>query len=107
MATFAISGATAGLAATLLLSWVRVAKPDTGTGLELDSIAACVVGGISLQGGKGSVLGAAAGCLLLQALGTWITIRGFQDEYRNLLTGGVILVFAVVDAMGRRTAGSV
>lgn len=103
VATFALSGAAAGLAAVLLLSWVRVAKPDTGTGMELDSIAACVVGGISLQGGKGSVLGAAAGCLLLQALGTWITIRGFQDEYRNLLTGAVILTFAVVDAMARRT----
>lgn len=99
--TFALSGASAGLAAVLQLSWVRVAKPDTGLGLELDAIAACVVGGVSLQGGKGRVLGAAAGCLLLQALGTWITIRGFQDEYRSLLTGAVILTFAAVDALGR------
>jgi ribose transport system permease protein len=100
--TFAISGLSAGLAAVMLLSWVRVAKPDTGVGLELDSIAACVVGGIALGGGSGSVLGAAAGCLLLQALGTWITIRGLQDEYRSLLTGAVILVFAAADALARR-----
>jgi ribose transport system permease protein len=100
--TFAVSGAAAGLAAVLLLSWVRVAKPDTAVGYELDAIAACVVGGISLQGGRGGVLGAALGCLLLQALGTWITIRGFQDEYRNLLTGAVILTFASIDALGRK-----
>jgi ribose transport system permease protein len=102
VATFALSGLAAGAAAVMLLSWVRVAKPDTGVGLELDSIAACVVGGIALGGGAGSVLGAAAGCLLLQALGTWITIRGLQDEYRSLLTGAVILTFAAADALARR-----
>ncbi len=101
VATFAISGLSAAMAATLLLSWVRVAKPDTGAGLELDSIAACVVGGVVLGGGGGSGLGAAAGCLLLQALGTWITIRGLQDEYRSLLTGAVILIFAAADALAR------
>jgi ribose/xylose/arabinose/galactoside ABC-type transport system permease subunit len=100
--TFSLSGLSAGLAAVLLLSWVRVAKPDTGFGYELDSIAACVVGGISLQGGSGSVLGAAGGVLLLQALATWITLSGFPDEYRTLVTGAVILTFAAVDALARR-----
>lgn len=101
VATFAISGMAAGLAALMLLSWVRVAKPETAVGYELGSIAACVVGGVSLQGGLGSVLGAAAGALLLQALGTWITIRGFADEYRDLVTGLVILLFAATDAWAR------
>jgi ribose transport system permease protein len=102
VATFALSGLAAGLAAIFLLSWVRVAKPDTGTGYELDSIAACVVGGVSLQGGAGSVLGAAAGCLLLQTLATLITMSGFPDEYRTLITGAVILTFASADALARR-----
>lgn len=101
-ATFAASGLSSGLAAVLLLSWVRVAKPETGVGYEFDAIAACVVGGVSLQGGSGSVLGAAVGCLLLQSLGTWITMSGFPDEYRSVVTGGVILVFAAVDAFARR-----
>lgn len=101
IATFAISGAAAGLAALMLLSWVRVAKPDTGTGYELDSIAACVVGGVSLQGGRGSVLGAVVGVLILQALALLITMSGFPDEYRSLVTGGVILTFAAIDALGR------
>lgn len=103
IATFALSGLAAGLASVLWLSWVRVAKPDTGTNLELDSIAACVVGGVSLQGGSGSVLGAAAGCLLLQTLATMITMRGLPDEYRTLITGAVILTFAAADALARRS----
>jgi ribose transport system permease protein len=103
VATFALSGLAAGVAAILLLSWVRVAKPDTGSNYELDSIAACVVGGVSLQGGGGSVLGAAAGCLLLQSLATLITMSGFPDEYRTLVTGAVILTFAAADALARRS----
>ncbi|MGZ3390044.1 MAG: ABC transporter permease, partial [Isosphaeraceae bacterium] len=81
---------------------LRVAKPDTATGYELDSIAACVVGGVSLQGGRGSILGAAAGCLLLQALRTQITMSGFPEEYRTLVTGIVILIFAAAAALARR-----
>ncbi len=100
--TFILSGLAASVATILLLSWLRVAKPDTATGYELDSIAACVVGGVSLQGGRGSVLGAAAGCLLLQALRTQITMSGFPEEYRTLVTGIVILIFAAADALARR-----
>jgi ribose transport system permease protein len=102
IATFILSGLAAGGATILFLSWLRVAKPDTATGYELDSIAACVVGGVSLQGGRGSVLGAAAGCLLLQALRTQITMSGFPEEYRTLVTGVVILIFAAADALARR-----
>jgi ribose transport system permease protein len=100
--TFALSGLAGALGAILLLSWVRTAKPDTGAGYELQSIAACVIGGVSLQGGAGSVLGAAAGCMLLQALDNLITRSGFPDEYRTLVVGGVILTFAAADALGRR-----
>ena len=67
------------------------------------SIAACVVGGISLQGGSGSVLGAAFGLPALAGLGPYITMSGFPDEYRNLATGAVILTFAAADALARRS----
>ena len=95
-----LSGLAAGVATILFLSWLRVAKPDTATGYELDSIAACVGGGVSLQGGRGSILGA-AGCLLLQALRTQITMSGFLEKYRTLVTGIVILIFAAA-ALARR-----
>ncbi len=102
LATFALSGAAAGLAAVMWLSFVNVAKADSGQGYELNSIAACVVGGVSLQGGAGSVLGAAAGCLLLQSLSNLINLSGFPDEYSTLVTGAVILTFAAADALVRR-----
>ncbi len=101
--TFVLSGLAAGGATILFLSWLRVAKPDTAKGYELDSIAACVVVGVSLQGRRGSVPGAAAGCLLLQALRTQITMSGFPEEYRTLVTGVVILIFAAAAGPAWRT----
>jgi ribose transport system permease protein len=101
-ATFALSGLAAGAGAILLLAWVHVAKPDTGSAYEMDSLAACVVGGVSLQGGAGGAPGAAAGALLLEALRTRITMGDLPDEYRTIITGGVILLFAAADAMARR-----
>jgi ribose transport system permease protein len=101
IATFALAGLAAGMTALMWLAWFRLAKPDTGVGYELSSIAACVIGGVSLQGGRGSVLGAAGGCLLLQALESLITMSGFPDEYRTLVTGAVILTFAAADALAR------
>lgn len=102
VATFAISGATCGLAALMMLSWVYSSKANTGFGMELDSIAACVVGGISLQGGSGSMLGAASGCLLLQLLDNCITRAGWLPEYRSIATGATLLVFAGFDALSRK-----
>lgn len=102
IATFALSGLASGLAAILLLAFVNVAKADSGERKELDSIAACVVGGVSLQGGSGSVWGAGAGCVLLQALSQLLNQSGFPDEYSTVATGGVILTFAAADALARR-----
>lgn len=100
--SYVISGLCAGLAAVLFLSFIKVAKADTGVGYELDSIASCVIGGVSLAGGEGSVLGAAAGCLMLKTIETIITLRGLDDQYRSLVTGLLILIFAASDAWSRK-----
>ena len=100
--SYVISGLCSGLAAVLFLSFIKVAKADTGAGYELDSIASCVIGGVSLAGGEGSVLGAAAGCLMLKTIETIITLRGLDDQYRSLVTGLLILVFAASDAWSRK-----
>jgi ribose transport system permease protein len=100
--SYMLSGLCVGLAAVLYLSFIKVAKADTGVGYELDSIASCVIGGVSLAGGEGSVLGAAAGCLMLKTIETVITLRGLDDQYRSLVTGLLILIFAATDAWSRR-----
>lgn len=98
---YMIGGLAAGIGAIQTLAWLQVAKADLASGYELDSIAACVVGGVSLQGGAGSVVGAALGCLFLRSLATLITMSGFPDDYRTIVTGAVILVFAAADAFSR------
>lgn len=100
--SFMLSGLCAGIGAILQLAFVRVSKADTGANMELESIASCVIGGISLSGGEGSILGAAGGCFLLKTIETIITIRGANDNYRLLITGALILTFAATDAWSRR-----
>lgn len=100
--SFVLSGLCAGIGAILQLAFVRVSKADTGANMELESIASCVIGGISLSGGEGSILGAAGGCFLLKTIETIITIRGANDNYRLLITGALILTFAATDAWSRR-----
>lgn len=100
--SFLISGLCAGIGAILQLAFVRVSKADTGANMELESIASCVIGGVSLSGGDGSVLGAAGGCFLLKTIETIITIRGANDNYRLLITGALILAFAATDSWARR-----
>jgi ribose transport system permease protein len=102
LATFLASGLAAAIGGLLWLAFTSVSKADSGQGYELKAIAACVIGGISLQGGQGSVLGAALGCLLLQALSNLIGLGRMPDEYSSLVTGAVILVFALTDALARR-----
>ena len=102
LATFAVSATSAALASLLMLGFVGVSKADTGMGYELKSIAACVVGGISLQGGRGSIPGAVFGCLLLQAISSLISLSRLPDEYSTLVMGLVILVFAAADALGSK-----
>ncbi|GIW86239.1 MAG: monosaccharide-transporting ATPase [Isosphaeraceae bacterium] len=102
LASFAVSGLAAALGGLLWLASFYTANARTGEGYELLSIAACVVGGVSLQGGRGSVLGAIGGCLLLQAVGAMINLTELPGEYATLTNGLVILVFAAVDALARR-----
>jgi ribose/xylose/arabinose/galactoside ABC-type transport system permease subunit len=100
--SFTLSGFCAGLGSIMQLAFVRVCKADTGANMELESIASCVIGGVSLSGGEGSILGAAWGCFLLKTIETIITIRGTNDNYRLLITGALILTFAATDAWSRR-----
>lgn len=100
--SFVLSGLCASLGAIMQLAFVRVCKADTGSNMELESIASCVIGGVSLSGGEGSIAGAAWGCFLLKTIETIITIRGTNDNYRLLITGALILTFAATDAWSRR-----
>lgn len=101
VATYALSGALSALSAMILVARLGAAEPIAGQGWELDAIAASVLGGASLQGGKGSVLGAIMGALLLGALRNGLTLLNVQTFYQTLATGIVIIIAVLVDVFAR------
>lgn len=92
---FAISGLMAALGGILLTSRLRIGQPTAAQGLELDAIAAVVLGGTSLFGGRGSVLGTFFAVMLLQVLRNIFNLLGLGSFYQMTVTG-VIIVAAIL-----------
>ena len=97
LSVFIFSGLTAGIAALLSLGYYGGASSGDGMGYELNVIAAAVVGGASLSGGKGSALGALLGALIIQLISTGIVILGINQNYSQIIIGAVIIVAVVLD----------
>jgi ribose transport system permease protein len=98
---FAISGLLAGLAALLHAALVNQGSHIDGSGYELNAIAAVVIGGTSLAGGVGTVVGSMIGALTLSILDNILGLRNVQSEYQAILKG-VIIVLAVIIQRQRR-----
>jgi ribose/xylose/arabinose/galactoside ABC-type transport system permease subunit len=96
---YAFSGLTAGIAAMIMLGYYGSASSDAGKGYELDVIAAAVVGGASLSGGRGSALGAFLGALIIQIINNAIVILEIDQNYSQIIVGAVIVVAVVLDRL--------
>ena len=94
---YALSGLMAGIAAVIMLGYYGAASSDAGKGYELDVIAAAVVGGASLSGGRGSALGALLGALIIQMIANGIIILEIDQNYSQIIIGAVIVVAVVLD----------
>jgi ribose transport system permease protein len=101
VAVFVISGFLSGLAALLHTALVNQGSHIDGNGYELNAIAAVVIGGTSLAGGTGTVIGSMVGALILSILDNILGLRNIQSEYQMILKG-VIIVIAVVMQRQRR-----
>jgi D-xylose transport system permease protein len=102
LAVFCIMGALAGLGGIIYTARVGSASPDAGRLLELDAIAACVIGGTSLMGGRGTVFGAILGAIFMASLDNGMSLKNYQDFTQDIVKG-VILVAAVgLDMIGRK-----
>jgi D-xylose transport system permease protein len=100
---FAFLGALTGIAALIFTARVGSAAPDAGVLKELDAIAACVIGGASLMGGRGTVFGACLGALIMASLDNGMSLLNVRD-FMQELTKGAILVLAVgLDMIGRKS----
>jgi ribose transport system permease protein len=98
MAAFIISGLTAGIAAMVYLLRLNVGSPIAGVGYELNAIAAVIIGGTSLSGGKGSIIGTLVGACILQVLSTGLQLFGAGDNVKPIVIGTVIVLAVVLDA---------
>jgi ribose/xylose/arabinose/galactoside ABC-type transport system permease subunit len=98
---YALSGLCAGLAGVILASRVGIAQPSVGQGFELDAIAACVIGGASLSGGRGTIGGALAGVVLLGLIDNLLSLYDVQSYWQQVLKGLIIAV-AILARRGER-----
>ncbi len=99
--TFAIAGLTAGVAAAISVSRISMGQAAAGTGLELQAIAAVILGGTSIFGGAGAVWRSLAGVFLLALINNGFNILNADPFYRDLTTGIVILGAIGISASGK------
>jgi ribose/xylose/arabinose/galactoside ABC-type transport system permease subunit len=96
IAVYTISGLLAGLGAILLIARVGAAEPASNTSFLLNSVAAVVLGGVSLLGGRGTITGPVIGALLLTALTNGLTLLGVSQFYQPLAVGVVVVLAALL-----------
>ena len=102
---FVATGACTGLAAMLNLIQSPQVDPKSGTGLELSAIAAVVVGGVAISGGRGSLWSVLPGVLLLACVSPALTHLHVEAYWEKAIQGGVILLAVVADGLRSRRAG--
>src|SRR5687767_6163549 len=102
LAVFAIMGALAGVASIIYTARVGSASPDAGQLLELDAIAACVIGGTSLMGGRGTVFGAILGALIMASLDNGMSLKNVEPYMQNIIKGAILVAAVGLDMAGRR-----
>lgn len=99
---FMLCGAFAGLAGLMQFSRLTVGDPTVAVGLELDVIAAVVIGGGSLSGGEGSILGTLVGALIMTVIASGCTQMGLENYWQEIITGAIIVVAVALDRLRHR-----
>lgn len=104
---FTISGAIAGLTGYLWVSRFAVAYVDVAGGFELTVVAACVIGGVSIMGGIGTVTGALLGALFLGIIANALPVVNISPFWQMAISGGAIIIAVVLNAQANRSPGRV
>lgn len=99
---YIVSGIFAALAGLMYVSRVGFVTPTAGNGYEMKAIAACVLGGISLTGGVGTVIGAAIGSVIMSSISRVLVFLQFSSDYDNTITGILLIVIVVADSLIQR-----
>ena len=99
---YALLGALTGIAALIFTARVGSAAPDAGVLKELDAIAACVIGGASLMGGRGTIFGACLGALIMASLDNGMSLLNVRDFMQDIIKGAILVAAVGLDMTGRK-----
>lgn len=99
---YALLGALVGVAALIFTARVGSAAPDAGVLKELDAIAACVIGGASLMGGRGTIFGAMLGALIMSSLDNGMSLLNVRDYLQDIIKGSILVTAVGLDMIGRK-----
>lgn len=106
LGVYTLAGALAGVAGLIVTARLDSAQPNAGLGYELDSIAAVVIGGASLSGGRGTILGTVLGCLIIGVLNNGLFLLNVSPFWQQVIKGLVILLAVAIDRMNSPTRDS-
>ncbi|MBD5551133.1 MAG: ABC transporter permease [Lachnospiraceae bacterium] len=99
---YIITGVCVGMSALLLTGRTASAQTTAGAGMELDAVAAVVIGGTPMEGGKANVFGTLIGCLLIQVISNSLNLLGVDSNWQKIAKGLVIIVAIILDQQGSR-----
>ena len=102
MGIYALAGAIVGIGGLVIASRLNSAQPALGLGYELEAIAAVVIGGTSLSGGRGTILGTLIGALIMAVLANGLRILSVAQEWQTVVTGAIIVLAVYADMLRRR-----
>jgi ribose transport system permease protein len=102
---YTVSGGICGIAGLIIASRLNSAQPALGQGYELDAIAAVVIGGTSLSGGRGTILGTIIGALIISVLTNGLRILSVAQEWQTVVTGIIIILAVYADILRRKGQG--
>ncbi|WP_419740786.1 ABC transporter permease [Ruegeria sp.] len=102
---YALAGAICGIGGILIASRLNSAQPALGLGYELEAIAAVVIGGTSLSGGRGTILGTLIGALIMAVLTNGLRVLSVAQEWQTVVTGAIIILAVYADMARRKKSG--
>ena len=97
--TYAVSGLLAGIAGVLMAGRLGTVQPNMASGIEVQALAAAIIGGAALTGGRGSLLGAALGAITLVVIQNAINLLGIPPVFETFVIGMVILVVIILERL--------
>lgn len=102
IAVYTLTGTFAGIGGVIMAARLNSAQPALGQGYELDAIAAVVIGGTSLSGGEGTILGTVIGAFVLSVLTNGLRILSVPQEWQTVVTGAIVILAVYLDILRRR-----